>query len=104
MLHRTDFDNRETTDRDGHNRDRLTRFGIVAALALALGTTAQTGMIASTLDTLFSIAAIISALFAILRGEAPTDDRLTLWDQALAFVLLAGVASLFVAHAATGSV
>ena len=104
MFHPTDFDDHGKVNRDDHNRDRLTRFGIVVAAALALGTTAPPGLIASTLDTLFSVAAMISAVLAILRGEAMADDRLTLWDQALAFVLLASIAGLFATTAATGAV
>ncbi|HYF07909.1 MAG TPA: hypothetical protein VD970_09825 [Acetobacteraceae bacterium] len=68
---------------------RLLLFGLTAAACLCLASFAPPALVPFVAAQLFVIAALGSALEAVLREERLIEAHLTAWDQAAALMLLA---------------
>ncbi|GGC68567.1 hypothetical protein GCM10011504_53130 [Siccirubricoccus deserti] len=76
--------------------DRLVICGLVGAICLCLASFAPPPLFAAVAAELLRLAALGSALEAVLRGERLLEERITAWDQAAALgatALLLGLAA-----------
>ena len=72
----------------------LVRFGIRTVLLITFASFGSQGF-GKTLTTLLALSAIFCAMIATIRREPLLGSVLTHWDEAAAYAVIAGLASIF---------
>ena len=73
------------------NDTSLIRFGLFISVSLLIASTAPTGLVLATFNSLTYLCSILAAALAVVKGHRLFAPHLTCWDEAAALVLITGI-------------